>query len=42
MDEVIRNILLAVEENGGEFPNLEQYTEAQQRVIQCVLEEYYK
>lgn len=38
-EKLVHYILLAAEENGGEFPNIEQYTPAQQQVIRCVLEE---
>ena len=40
MENLIRNILLTAEENGGEFPNLDQCTEAERRVIECVLRDY--
>ena len=40
MENLIRNILLVAEENGGEFPHLDLCTEVERRFIQCVLEEY--
>lgn len=39
-ETLVENILLAVAENGGTFPNMEHLSEAQQKVVKCILDIY--